>query len=368
MTFPSQSGAGNAHLASWLDVARCPGCHGDLAVGGGADADTVTCSSCGQAYPSDPAVGLVNFLATTGVSENKENIQHWWGDLYNQLYRPTDDVLTKELLADLVDSFEDLMVRREHLAAVEMPLKDLAGKRVLEIGPGGGGHSCLFKRHGARTAAVDITPERALSTARKLELMDGPPSVVFQADAERLPFSDDSFDIVYSNGVLHHAEHTTPCVAEVLRVLRPGGKAVIMLYSRHSSAFWMNILPRGVLSGEVFSLPEAEWVGRVTEGKPKFGQTRNPYTRVYSKRQIQSLFHDFNIVSLRKSSFRFDDFAIPRLSQLRNWLLTKTGLSKPHDGGILVYGQPFVPETGVELLLGNLVGFSWNIVAEKPVR
>ena len=50
------------------------------------------------------------------------------------------------------------------------------------------------------------------------------------ADAENLPFSDNSFDIVYSYGVLHHSPDTAQAIREVHRVLRPGGSARIMIY------------------------------------------------------------------------------------------------------------------------------------------
>lgn len=342
---------------------RCPSCGG---AGLYATADALTCPACGRTYSADPETGFAVLMAED-ESLAKRDIQKWWGDLYEQLYRETDRTLTPARLSEMVDAFEDLMRRRRHLAAVEMPLGELAGKRVLEIGPGGGGHACLFKKYGAEVTVADITPERALSSARKLSLMDGPNSTGFNADAENLPFRDDIFDVVYSNGVLHHSVDTDRCIAEVLRVLKPGGKAVIMLYSRHSSAFWLNIFPRGIVTGEIFRWPEAQWIGRLTEGRPKFGDTRNPFTRVYSANEIRDTFRNFRIRSLRKSSFQFDNFAIPHLTQIRDALFRLFG-AKPHPGGVLVYGAPFMTETKLELALGAIAGFSWNIIAEKPER
>ncbi len=133
----------------------------------------------------------------------KRDIRAWWGDLYRQLYAETDARLTPESLARALDELEDLFRRREHLASVEMPLDALAGQSVLEIGCGGGGHSALFCRKGASVVAVDITSKRAVSAALKLSLLPECDGRAYQADAENLPFRDDSFDIVYSNGVLH---------------------------------------------------------------------------------------------------------------------------------------------------------------------
>jgi len=351
-------------FTSFAEIAlRCPSCCVDGLV---LDGTWLKCLACGEAFAADPEIRFATLLPPAIQDDTaKQNIQKWWGDLYEQLYGETDRNLTRDNLAEMVDAFDDLMKIRQHLAVVEMPLADLSGKHVLEIGPGGGGHSCLFKKYGAQVTVADITPERALSATRKLSLMDGPESVGFNADGENLPFADNTFDFVYSNGVLHHSENTDQCVAEVFRVLKPGGTAVIMLYSRHSAIFWLNIAPRALITGELFRWPEAQWIGRLTEGRPKFGTTKNPYTRVYSKAEMQKAFQHFDIRSLRKSSFQFDNLAIPRLSQIRNALFRAFG-RQPHPGGVLVYGAPYQPETKLELALGPVAGFSWNIVAEKP--
>ena len=54
------------------------------------------------------------------------------------------------------------------------------------------------------------------------------------ADAENLPFDADTFDVFYSNGVLHHTPDTERTIAEAHRVLKPGGTAKVMLYYRNS--------------------------------------------------------------------------------------------------------------------------------------
>ena len=297
----------------------------------------------------------------------KENIQAFWGDLYQQLYASNDASLSPDLLEKQIDALEDLFRIREQSCVVEMPLKELAGKKVLEIGSGAGGHSCIFKRHGADVTAVDITPERVASTAAKFAMLKGGSGNALQADAEKLPFDGASFDIVYSNGVLHHSTDTECCISEATRVLKPGGLVVIMLYSRVSAAFMFNIWPRGVVTGEMFRWPEAEWVGRLTEGKPVFGDTRNPITRVYSRKRMKALFGQYELLSLRKWSFQFDNFCIPRLTQIRRWVLTRLGFDL-HPGGTIVYGQPIVPETAIERWLGAYLGFGWTVKAVKPVE
>jgi ubiquinone/menaquinone biosynthesis C-methylase UbiE len=345
-----------------LNILRCPECTtASLTV---QNTKNLYCGTCKKAFPIVDEFGSASLLSKASESEIKGDIQKWWGDLYKQAYEGHEEGLNLAMMSEKLEELEDLFQKRALLPAVEMPLKRLSGLRVLEIGSGAGAHSALFKYHGAVMTSVDLTPERVLATARKLSLVEGDEGNAYQADAENLPFQDNSFDIVYSNGVLHHSENTDQCIQEVYRVLKPGGKAVIMLYSRHSAIYWLNVLPRALLTGEFFRWPEAQWVGRLTEGKPKFGNTKNPITRVYSASQMRTLFKSFKIQSLRKNSFLFDNFCIPKLTQIRTALFKRFG-KKPHPGGVMVYGTPYITEIGLELFLGQFFGFGWNIVAEK---
>ena len=120
----------------------------------------------------------------------------------------------------------------------------------------------------------------------------------------------------------------------------------------------------GIISGEIFRLSEAEWIGKITEGTPQFGTTKNPLSRVYSKRQLQTLFQQFESLSLRKNSYNIGMIAIPKADILRSKLLKLLGY-KPHEGGEIVYGRQIFVETKTEQFLGRYIGSCWNINAEK---
>ena len=340
------------------EILRCPAC-------GGALSPEVVCTACGQSYHIDRDNGFGSLLPPKSATAIKSDIQGFWGDLYQQLYQGHESGIDTPEMDRRMESVEVLFRARRHMATEEMPLAQLAGKRVLEIGSGSGAHSAVFKHHGASMVSVDLTPERVMATARKLALVSGGEGRAYQADAENLPFKDGVFDIVYSNGVLHHSEDTEACMAEVFRVLKPGGLAVIMLYARHSAIYWLNVAPRALVTGEMFRWPEDQWVGRLTEGKPKFGQTRNPITRVYSEAAMRALFRRFQVQSLRKNSYQYDNIAIPRGTQIRHAVLQALG-HPALEGGIYVYGSPFVPETALEQWLGRHMGWCWNMVARKP--
>jgi SAM-dependent methyltransferase len=179
-----------------------------------------------------------------------------------------------------------------------------------------------------------------------------------------LPLEEDAFDIVYSNGVLHHTVSTEKAMDEVFRVLKPGGRAVIMLYCKSSWHYWVNMwLCVGVLKGRAFG--NKNWLGGATEWGGKDSQTiENPITRCYTRGGIGGLFTRFENLNLRKSEFYF--YLIPKLGRLyRRWQIKRYGT---HPGGYLVYGEAWPIQSPLERWLGGVMGFSWFISATKPEK
>jgi SAM-dependent methyltransferase len=213
----------------------------------------------------------------------------------------------------------------EHRYATEWHIPSAAafgrarGLRVLEIGCGLGTDGAQFARAGADYTGVDLT-DAAVSLARKCFEVYGLRGEFRTADAENLDFADESFDLVYSHGVLHHTPDTARAVREVHRVLRPGGRAAVMLYHRNSYNYRVNInvLRRAGahllkheaglklahrLTGEPLAslrehaarvkadaesyLAPGEFLNRNTDG------AGNPLARVYSRREARELFRDF---------------------------------------------------------------------------
>ena len=116
---------------------------------------------------------------------------------------------------------------------------DAPGRDVLEIGVGMGADHLEWAKRGPRSlTGIDLTERAVAFTKARLEYY-GLQSDVRAGDAENLPFADNSFDIVYSYGVLHHSPDTAQCLREVRRVLRPGGSARIMIYHRRSMVGYM---------------------------------------------------------------------------------------------------------------------------------
>ena len=171
-----------------------------------------------------------------------------------------------------------------------------AGARLLEIGCGMGTDLLQFARGGARCTGVDLTP-RSVEITRHRFALYGMSGDFMLADGEHLPFADESFDVVYSNGVLHHTPDTERAVREVHRVLRKGGLARVMLYHKHSLNYWGEIvLHRGVLRGELLRgrSPE-EIMSRYVEYSEHGGC---PLVKVYSRREARALFKPFGEITV----------------------------------------------------------------------
>jgi ubiquinone/menaquinone biosynthesis C-methylase UbiE len=156
---------------------------------------------------------------------------------------------------------------------------------VLEVGVGAGTDFVNWVREGARATGVDLTSRGVELTRERLDL-EGLHADVRVADAEQLPFADDSFDLVYSYGVLHHSPDTRRAIGEVRRVLRPGGTALVMIYHVPS---WVGFMLWALhCAAKLRPWRSPRWA--------IYHHLESPGTKAYSKREARRLFGDFRDV------------------------------------------------------------------------
>src|SRR5205085_9538903 len=116
------------------------------------------------------------------------------------------------------------------------PRPAVEGRRLLEIGLGYGTLGEALARLGADYHGLDIAAAPvAMMSARLARVPGARPEQVMQGSVLELPFEDASFDHVVSIGCLHHTGDLFGAVAECRRVLRPGGRLVMMVYNRRSA-------------------------------------------------------------------------------------------------------------------------------------
>lgn len=136
----------------------------------------------------------------------------------------------------------------EHRYRLEPAIKELvkfpswASCDVLEAGCGVATDGINFARIGARYTGVDFSPTAIELARHRFELEGYGVDSLARAAITELPVDDGSQNLVYSNGVIHHIPETDRAVAEMHRVLRPGGKALVMVYHRSSLNYYVNIM------------------------------------------------------------------------------------------------------------------------------
>ena len=141
-----------------------------------------------------------------------------------------------------MDRKRHLRTLREHEARRALRYFPEEG-RVLEIGAGSGWQSKMFDELGYDVSAID------LATSHYLEDAVFP---VKTYDGYRIPFADDSFDLVFSSNALEHIAHIAEFQSEIRRVLAPGGYAVHLMPSA-SWCFWNNLTYYWAIPGKLFS-------------------------------------------------------------------------------------------------------------------
>jgi SAM-dependent methyltransferase len=177
-------------------------------------------------------------------------------------------------------------------------------KEVLEVGCGMGTHAAMLARSGARLTAVDLT-QRAIELTRGRFELFGLSGTIMQADAERLPFPDGSFDMVWSWGVIHHSRSFETCLAQISRVLRPHGRLFLMVYYKSSLVYYLHCgLIRGILLGQLLRRSLEDIHVQSTDGF---------YARVFTTEELETLLSpEFNDIRLHIVGLKPELLPIPR--------------------------------------------------------
>jgi SAM-dependent methyltransferase len=252
---------------------------------------------------------------------NEAQVQSFWEE------HPCGDHIVGGLHTGFADDYDRFFAaydawryRREaHIPACLDRFK-FRDRKVLEIGLGQGAESEQIIRRGGRWTGLDLTRESVDRVRTRLAIRSLPFDDLQQGTALSIPWPNDTFDIVFSHGVLHHIPDIHDAQAEIHRVLKPGGVLIAMVYARRSLNYQISIrVVRRLLLALAYPLRHsrllrnappilrahinnAEQVGlgsylrldnfthRSTDGP------LSPFARVYSPREFTADFPDFELV------------------------------------------------------------------------
>jgi ubiquinone/menaquinone biosynthesis C-methylase UbiE len=229
--------------------------------------------------------------------------------------------------------FELYNNQREEIESLECSYKiheylNFKDKKVLDVGCGNGYVLSKYATEGADVHGVDLTQAAIDLTCKRFENLNLNGNFRV-ADAQALPFSDDTFDCVCSMGVLHHVPNTQKAVDEIFRVLKPGGRLIVMFYHRNSAKYQFNYRVRSLFSGKSLQQLANEFDG-----------IGNPKGAVFSKSELAAVLNKFSKIRMNI------DYLSP--------------------GDIIPFGGRFLPSNMFKPVASV---FGWNLYAKgnKPI-
>ena len=161
--------------------------------------------------------------------------------------------------------------------------KKFSGKKVLDVGCGNGYVLERFARENAEVYGIDITPMSIKLCHQRFDFKELKGDFIV-ANAEEIPFPDNYFDCITSMGVLHHVPNTEKAVSEIYRVLKPGGKLIVMFYHKNSALYRVK-----------FTFDKWRFGKSKQQLVNEFDGIGNPKGWVYSKSDLIKLLDNFKI-------------------------------------------------------------------------
>ncbi len=226
---------------------------------------------------------------------------------------------TRAEYEEFFDRYDRYRYQKEAHILTNLDRIDFRGKRVLEIGLGQGADAEQIVNRGGKYSGVDLTDESVKRVKMRFSLHRLEYETIERSNALQLPFDDDTFDIVFSHGVLHHIPEIKKAQTEIARVLKPDGKLVVMLYAKWSlnyllsisvarrlglaAMYGLGIKARGIYGDHIANaknvgigkyLAMENFINVSTDGP------FNPYSKVYDSPEIERDFDDFALVETHK--------------------------------------------------------------------
>lgn len=220
-----------------------------------------------------------------------DKVKEYWERHIPQYWYSNKDIDTKEYYDELQQKRYSYYYPYLYVLAEFDKHKD---ERVLEIGCGQGTDLLQFAKGGAIVTGLDLTEDAIKKTEDIFKAYKYKVNLKVKNAEDLNCFEDNYFDIVYSFGVLHHTPKTQEAIDNIYRILKHGGKVIIMLYAQGLNYFY-KFFYYHVFKGEFLKYSLVETISLHSEHRKNC-----PLTKMYSKREAKSFFHKFRIVSIKK--------------------------------------------------------------------
>ncbi|MEM7023685.1 MAG: class I SAM-dependent methyltransferase [Pseudomonadota bacterium] len=215
-----------------------------------------------------------------------ESVRDYWnnhplGTQYSDL--PDSEIGTSKFFDEIKPwmnpyKFPDVMPR------IDREAEKLKGCHILEVGCGLGFDTVEWLSRGVRVTAVDLSPVAVGLTRKHLDYRGLSAEAVQVENALDLSFEDNTFDAVYSIGVLHHTGDTARAIREVHRVIKPNGRAIVChLYRRPS---WFHFL------------------SKLGKENIEFKDQDPPVIDFYTEEEVLDMFAQFEVEQLMQDHYR----------------------------------------------------------------
>jgi len=291
------------------NILACPACRQPSLV---ENPSEYNCASCGAAYSIRDGVPVLLRENSEIVHEDTKRAEFWdagWESRNASLLSSHRD----EILRARAE-YVDYLTKEGYPSVTDVIPDHVRGKLFLNIGCGGGYEGLLFSGYGVRYIGVDFSHNAARYT-RDIVAKAEFEGVTYQAEAEALPFRDESIEYIYSSGVLHHTPNIEETLKEVYRVLAPGGTAMIGVYASYSIMFvWYRL--HAVLRGNFTKKSIERWMHANTEGEWQTDKRKNHWTTTYNKPEFSEMMHiaGFSGVHIQQTPLQLR--AIPVLGKI----------------------------------------------------
>lgn len=177
------------------------------------------------------------------------------------------------------------------------------GRKVLEIGHGMGCDLTHMAKAGAIAHGIDIT-QRHHDICKSHLALHGLDADLRLTSASAIPHPDNTFDLVYSLGVLHHTNDTVRCISEAYRVLKPGGTFIMAMYHWRSLFHAYVVLRRGILQGKLWKIGYRNTLSTVEYGAD--GVNIKPLVKLYTPRIVRNITADFTKTDIEIRGLAYD--------------------------------------------------------------